>query len=69
MRRMAMCSFMLMDPRLNRDRLVKICMMHDVAEATVGDITPQDKVSKEHKRQLEEVSLCFLILLLSDSMI
>jgi putative hydrolase of HD superfamily len=56
--RMAMCSFMLTDPRINRDRLIKVCMMHDVAEATVGDITPQDKVSKEEKRRLEEVRHC-----------
>jgi putative hydrolase of HD superfamily len=50
-----MCAFMLTDPRINRDRLIKICMMHDVAEATVGDITPHDNVSKEEKRRLEEV--------------
>jgi putative hydrolases of HD superfamily len=30
-------------------------MVHDLAEALVGDITPYDGVSKEDKRKLEEV--------------
>lgn len=33
----------------------KICMVHDLAESLVGDITPYDGVSKEDKRKLEEV--------------
>lgn len=53
--RMAMLSFMLTDPAVNKDRLIKICLVHDVAEAVVGDITPYDGVSKEEKRRLEEV--------------
>jgi 5'-deoxynucleotidase YfbR-like HD superfamily hydrolase len=30
-------------------------MVHDLAESIVGDITPHCNVSKEEKRQLEEV--------------
>ncbi len=45
-----------MDPVVNKDRLVKVCLVHDLAEAVVGDITPYDGVSKEEKRKLEEVS-------------
>ena len=38
---------------------MKICMVHDLAEAIVGDITPYDGVSKAEKRRLEEV--CILV--------
>ena len=34
---------------------LQICMVHDLAESLVGDITPYDGVSKEDKRKLEEV--------------
>ena len=35
----------------------QICMVHDLAESLVGDITPYDGVSKADKRKMEEVSL------------
>ena len=37
-------------------------MVHDLAEALVGDITPYDGVSKEDKRKLEEVDSCYLMM-------
>ena len=52
---MSMLVFMLADPTVNKDRLVKVCLVHDLAEAVVGDITPHQGVSKEEKRLLEEV--------------
>lgn len=52
---MAMLAFAVRDSNVNRDRLMKVCMVHDLAEAVVGDITPYDGVSKEEKRALEEV--------------
>ncbi len=52
---MSMLVFMLADPLVNKDRLVKVCLVHDLAEAVVGDITPFAGVSKEEKRILEEV--------------
>ena len=57
MYRMSMLSFLITDEQLNRDELIKICLMHDVAEAKVGDITPYDGVSKEEKRRLEEAAI------------
>jgi len=55
---MSMLAFALRDPAVNRDRLIKICLVHDLSEALVGDITPHDqKVTKEQKRVLEEVRL------------
>lgn len=52
---MSMLAFAVRDSNVNRDKLMKVCMVHDLAEAVVGDITPYDGVSKEEKRVLEEV--------------
>eukprot|EP01031_Cornospumella_fuschlensis_P044342 gene44342-54225_t len=57
MYRMSMLCFMITDSRVNRDQLMKICMVHDLAESVVGDITPHCGVSKEEKRRLEEQAL------------
>jgi putative hydrolases of HD superfamily len=57
MYRMSMMSFMLADAAINKDYLMKICMVHDLAESRVGDITPHQGVSKEDKRKLEEDAL------------
>mmetsp|Transcript_30222 Transcript_30222/g.67579 ORF Transcript_30222/g.67579 Transcript_30222/m.67579 type:complete len:148 (+) Transcript_30222:561-1004(+) len=57
MYRMSMLAFAIRDTRIDRDRLMKICMVHDLAESIVGDITPYDGVSKEDKRVLEETAL------------
>lgn len=69
MYRMSMLSFAICDKDVNKDLLIKICLIHDLAEALAGDITPYDGVSKEKKRKLEEVStlraeiLCLLTLI------
>ena len=55
MYRMSMLSMLITDATVNKDHLMKICMVHDLAEAIVGDITPHCGVSKEDKRKLEEV--------------
>jgi len=56
MYRMAMCSFLITDPALDRTRLMKLAVVHDLAEALVGDIVPHDeRYTKELKRTLEEV--------------
>jgi putative hydrolase of HD superfamily len=54
---MSMLVFMIADPTVNKDRLIKVCLVHDLAEAEVGDITPHAGISKEDKRKLEEVLL------------
>jgi putative hydrolase of HD superfamily len=53
MHRMALISWILDDPSLNRDRLIKMAIVHDLAEATVGDITPDDSITKEEKERME----------------
>ena len=32
-----------------------MCLVHDLAESIVGDITPSDGISKDKKFQLEKV--------------
>ncbi|XP_047081075.1 5'-deoxynucleotidase HDDC2-like [Lolium rigidum] len=44
-------------PGVNRDRCVKMAIVHDIAEAIVGDITPADGVPKEEKNRREKEAL------------
>jgi 5'-deoxynucleotidase YfbR-like HD superfamily hydrolase len=53
MYRMSMLSFLIIDPKINKDKLMKVCMIHDLAESIVGDITPYDGVSVEDKKKME----------------
>lgn len=43
------------DEDLDVGRCVQMAVVHDLAEASVGDITPFDGISKEAKQKLEEV--------------
>lgn len=65
MYRMSITSMLITDPKVNRDRCVRIALVHDIAESLVGDITPFDGVDKEekHRREWETIQyLCeFLI--------
>lgn len=55
MYRMAMIAFALpSDSPLDRDKCMKIALVHDVAESIVGDITPSCGVSKTDKSKMEE---------------
>ena len=57
MYRMSMLATILTDVNLNKDRLIKICLVHDLAEAIVGDITPHDpNINADMKHTLERVS-------------
>ncbi|CAM9386730.1 unnamed protein product, partial [Chrysoparadoxa australica] len=56
MYRMAMMAMMITDPSLDKARCIKIALVHDLAEALAGDITPHDGVSNEDKFKLESVS-------------
>ncbi len=38
---------------LNRQRVIEMCIIHDIAEVRIGDITPHDGISSEEKSQLE----------------
>ncbi|CAN4113308.1 unnamed protein product [Withania somnifera] len=44
-------------PGVDRDKCVKMAIVHDIAEAIVGDITPADGISKDEKRRRERAAL------------
>ncbi|KAG4304846.1 hypothetical protein PORY_001899 [Pneumocystis oryctolagi] len=55
MYRMSIISMLFTSPFINRDKCIKMALVHDMAESIVGDITPLDKISPEekHKRELD----------------
>ncbi|KAM0019825.1 putative HD/PDEase domain, 5'-deoxynucleotidase YfbR/HDDC2 [Helianthus debilis subsp. tardiflorus] len=58
MYRMAIMALIVGDlPGINRERCIKIALVHDIAEAIVGDITPSDGVPKVEKTRLEQAAL------------
>ncbi|KAH7569909.1 hypothetical protein JRO89_XS05G0016800 [Xanthoceras sorbifolium] len=58
MYRMALMSLIVGDlPGVNRERCIKIAIVHDIAEAIVGDITPSDGVPKVEKSRMEQAAL------------
>ncbi|KAF7808959.1 HD domain-containing protein 2 [Senna tora] len=58
MYRMALMALIAVDlPGLNRERCIKIALVHDIAEAIVGDITPSDGVPKAEKSRMEQAAL------------
>ncbi|CAH8349681.1 unnamed protein product [Eruca vesicaria subsp. sativa] len=42
---------------VDRERCIKMAIVHDIAEAIVGDITPSDGVPKEEKSRREKAAL------------
>uniref|UniRef100_A0A2P2JKF0 Catalytic n=1 Tax=Rhizophora mucronata TaxID=61149 RepID=A0A2P2JKF0_RHIMU len=44
-------------PGIDRDKCVKMAIVHDIAEAIVGDITPADGISKAEKSRQEQEAL------------
>lgn len=53
MYRMAVITMLCKDDTLDKSRMLKIAIVHDMAEAIVGDITPLDKMPKEEKQRRE----------------
>ena len=48
---------MLAPPSLDREKLLAMALLHDLAEVVVGDITPFDGVSREEKHAREHAAL------------
>ncbi|CCG81224.1 HD domain-containing protein C4G3.17 [Taphrina deformans PYCC 5710] len=53
MYRMAIITMLCTDPALDKARMMKIAVVHDMAEAIVGDITPLSETTKAEKQALE----------------
>lgn len=47
-------------PRLDLPRCMKMCLIHDMAESLVGDITPVDGVPKPEKSRREASTVDFI---------
>lgn len=60
MYRMGVTSMLIKDPKVNRDKCVRIALVHDIAEALVGDITPFSDVQKEEKHRREWETIQYL---------
>ncbi|ORY71455.1 HD domain-containing protein [Pseudomassariella vexata] len=54
------CLAMFAPPNLDRDKCMRMCLIHDLAESLVGDITPRDGVSKPEKQRREMTSIDYI---------
>ncbi|MEQ2303115.1 HD domain-containing protein 2 [Ameca splendens] len=68
MYRMAMMSLTITDPTVDRDRCIKLALVHDMAECIVGDIAPSDNISKAEKHRREEEATRHLTSLLPEGL-
>ncbi|XP_047330769.1 5'-deoxynucleotidase HDDC2 [Impatiens glandulifera] len=53
-------------PGVNRDKCIKMAIVHDIAEAIVGDITPDDGIPKLEKSRREQEALNHMCKLLGE---
>lgn len=54
-------------PGIDRGRALAIAVIHDLAEARVGDLTPYDGIDKEEKRRRERAAIEALLAPLPDA--
>ncbi|KAK7835336.1 hypothetical protein U0070_017872, partial [Myodes glareolus] len=57
MYRMAVMAMVTRDDHLNKDRCIRLALVHDMAECIVGDIAPADNIPKEEKHRREEEAM------------
>lgn len=57
MYRMAVLTMLCTDESLDKSRMMALALVHDLAEAIVGDITPRDNVPKLEKQRLEQAAM------------
>ncbi|KAJ3129338.1 hypothetical protein HK098_001750 [Nowakowskiella sp. JEL0407] len=61
MYRMSVMAMLIKDPNVNKDRIVKIAISHDIAESIAGDIAPAQKISASEKYALEKSAITQLV--------
>jgi len=52
---------------VDRDKCIRMALVHDMAETIVGDLTPSDPVTPEQKREMESKALRSMTDLLEDT--
>jgi putative hydrolase of HD superfamily len=53
--RMAILGAYLSDSQgLDAGKVMRMCLIHDIAESEIGDLMPEEKSSEEHHRKLED---------------
>jgi putative hydrolase of HD superfamily len=57
MYRMGIISMLVPDQGYNRERCIKMSIVHDIAESIVGDITPDDNVNDDDKYSQERAAM------------
>ncbi|KAK0488597.1 HD domain-containing protein [Armillaria novae-zelandiae] len=57
MYRMSVLAMCTSDEKLDIPKCVMMCVVHDLAEAQVGDITPREGISRAEKLRLEEEAM------------
>ncbi|KAF7345435.1 HD domain-containing protein [Mycena venus] len=57
MYRMAMLAMCCSDQKLDISKCVMMCLVHDLAEAHVGDIAPREGITSAEKRRREEEAM------------
>jgi len=50
---MALLATQLCPEELDLQRVLELCILHDIAEVRVGDITPHDNIHPDEKHRLE----------------
>jgi putative hydrolases of HD superfamily len=58
---MALIALLRCPPELDRERVLALCLLHDIGEAIIGDITPHDGISREVKRHRERAAAARLL--------
>lgn len=58
---MALLALAHCPPELDRLAVLELCLLHDLPECVVGDITPHDGVSKEEKHRREAAAAARLL--------
>ncbi len=57
----AFSAMLLCPPGLDRERVLMMALLHDLAEARVGDITPHDGVPREEKKRQERAAISVML--------
>lgn len=49
----ALAALVRCPPELNREKVLMMALLHDLAEVRIGDITPHDGITREEKKRRE----------------